>query len=87
MSKKILVLGLGQNNFLSFLYAKLKKYNSSFIISAPFFTEINSESNTDFWMYENQNIKTGKSIFSILKSFCICLFSKHFYQTFFLSFS
>jgi len=86
MSKKILVLGLGQNNFLSFLYAKLKKYNSSFIISAPYFTEINSESNTDFWMYENQKINTGKSIFSILKSFCTCLFSKHFYQTFFFIF-
>jgi len=86
MGKKILVLGLGQNNFLSFLYAKLKKYNSSLIISAPFFTEINAESNNEFWMYENNTIKKEKTFLPILKSFSSCLFSKHFYQTFFFIF-
>lgn len=86
MGKKILVLGLGQNNFLSFLYTKLKKHNSAFIISAPYFTEINTESKNDFWMYENNGIKKGKSISSFFKSFFICLFSQHFYKTFFFIF-
>ncbi len=83
MSKKILVLGLGQNNFLSFLYSKLKKHDVGLYISAPFYTEINAESNHDSWMYENETIKTKNSLFFIFKSFITCLFSKHFYQTFF----
>lgn len=83
MSKKILVLGLGQNNFLSFLYSSLKKYNPAFTIAAPFYTEITSDSNHDSWMYENENITFRNSIFSLLHSFIFCIFSRHFYKTFF----
>jgi hypothetical protein len=83
MSKKILVLGLGQNNFLSFLYSKLKKQDDTFYISAPFYTEINTESQHESWMYENNKIKTKSSPLSLLISLFTCLFSQHFYQTFF----
>ena len=83
MNKKILVLGIGQNNFLSFLYSNLKKYDEGFVISAPFYSEINNESNNDSWMYSNESIKTKNSLFSLLNSIIFCLFSKHFYQTFF----
>jgi hypothetical protein len=83
MNKKILVLGLGQNNFLSFLYASLKKFDTDFSITAPFYVEINKESNNDIWMYDNKNIVTKISIISMLQSFFCCLFSRHFYATYF----
>jgi hypothetical protein len=83
MSKKILVLGLGQNNFLSYLYATLKKYNNEFYISAPFYTDLNSTNKDESWMYNNETIKSDKSILMILKSTFLSLFSLHFYQTFF----
>ena len=83
MIKKILVLGIGQNNFLSFLYSNLKKYDKNVSISAPFFVEINKESKNDSWMYNNVGIKKGKSFFSIINAIVFCLFSKHFFQIFF----
>jgi hypothetical protein len=81
--KKILVLGLGQNNFLSFLYSKLKIYNASFTISVPFYNEITSDSSHDTWMYENDNIIFKNTFSSYLLSTLSCLFSKHLFQTFF----
>lgn len=83
MNKKILVLGLGQNNFLSFLYASLKKFDTEYSITAPFYVEINKESNNDSWMYDNKNSVTKISIIAMLQSFFYCLFSRHFYATFF----
>ena len=83
MSKKVLVLGLGQNNFLSFLYSTLKKFDSSFSISVPFFNEITSDSVNDTWMYDNGKIVFKNTIISFLQSLTFCLFSKHFYETFF----
>lgn len=83
MGKKILVLGLGQNNFLSFLYSKLKRQHPGFCIAAPFYTEINPESDHDSWMYENQDIRTRNGVLSYAQSFFACLFSAHVWQTFF----
>jgi len=83
MNKKILVLGLGQNNFLSFLYAALKKYDPTFTVSVPFYNEITSDSKNDTWMYNNENIVFKNTIISFLLSIIFCLFSNHFYQTFF----
>jgi hypothetical protein len=48
MNKKILVLGLGQNNFLSFLYSALKKYEPSYTITVPFYNEI-TKGLDSFW--------------------------------------
>jgi glycosyltransferase involved in cell wall biosynthesis len=81
MNKKILVLGLGQNNFLSFLYTSLKKFDAEFIVTAPFYVEINKESNNNSWMYDNKNIVAKISILSVLKAILYCLFSRHFYAT------
>ncbi len=83
MNKKILVLGLGQNNFLSFLYSSLKKFDATFCITAPFYVQINKDSNNDTWMYENKNIIKKKSILIILRAFLSSLFSRHFHATFF----
>ncbi|MDI1256579.1 MAG: hypothetical protein PSV16_10800 [Flavobacterium sp.] len=83
MQKKILVLGLGQNNFLSFLYGAVKKKDSDFFISAPFFTAFNNTSHTDSWMYSNDKIVRKISFVCYLKSAFSCLLSKHFYQTLF----
>lgn len=83
MSKKILVLGLGQNNFLSFLYSSLKKYDPAFSIAAPFYTEINSDSKNDSWMYENENIIFKNNLYSLFHSLLFCIVSSHFYRVFF----
>lgn len=83
MNKKILVLGLGQNNFLSFLYSSLKKFDCEFSISAPFYVEINQESNNDSWMYDNKNIEEKISFLSLLQAFFHGFFSRHFFATFF----
>lgn len=83
MSKKILVLGVGQNNFLSFLYSKLKSCDSSFIISSPFIREINRNVKNDSWMYETNLISHKIAFLAILKSFILVFFDKHLYQTFF----
>jgi hypothetical protein len=83
MSKKILVLGLGQNNFLSFLYATLKRFDNQFYVSAPFYTDLNKTNKDESWMYTNEDLKIKPSAFSILKSMFFCLFSKHLFQTFF----
>ncbi|WP_310379993.1 hypothetical protein [Flavobacterium sp.] len=81
MNKKILVLGLGQNNFLSFLYGSLKKFDTQFSITAPFYVEINKESNNDTWMYDNATVLKSISILTMFRAFFCCLFSRHFYAT------
>lgn len=83
MNKKILVLGLGQNNFLSFLYSALKKHDPSYTITVPFYNEITKDSEHDTWMYDNKNVFFNNSLISIVSASLYCLFSKHFYQTFF----
>ena len=84
MSKKIVVLGLGQNNFLSFLYAALKKYDATFSITVPFYNELTKDSVHDTSMYNNNDsIKYKNTVTSLLQGFGMCLFSKHFYETFF----
>jgi hypothetical protein len=83
MSKKILVLGLGQNNFLSYLYSELKKYDSNFYITVPFLNEISTDTVSNNWMYQNDTLNFNKSIISFFQSFIYCLFSNHFYRTFF----
>lgn len=76
-------MGLGQNNFLSFLYSALKKKDNQFFIAAPFFVELNKGATTASWMYNNENIERKPSVFSIIKAIFSCLCSVHFYQTFF----
>jgi hypothetical protein len=83
MHKKILVLGVEQNNFLSFLYSSLKLYNTDFKISAPFVREIEKSVKNDSWMYENDIVSKKKSLASVLKSLLFILTNKHTYQTFF----
>ncbi len=80
--KKILVLGVEQSNFLSFLYCTLKKYENSFFISAPNIKDLKGVKN-ESWMYNNENINRNKSALSFLKAIVFCLFDKHLYQTFF----
>ncbi|TRX20897.1 hypothetical protein FNW25_14005 [Flavobacterium franklandianum] len=81
MNKKILVLGLGQNNFLSFLYASLKSFDTQFSITAPFYVEINKESINETWMYDNATISKRISALSMFRAFFCCFFSRHFYTT------
>jgi hypothetical protein len=86
MAKKILVLGVGQNNFLSFLYATLKKYDDSFVIKAPFIRELNQEVKDQTWMYDNQDVVIKSSLLNNILSFFYSLFSLHVWQTFFFIF-
>jgi len=83
MNKKILVLGVEQNNFLSFLYSKLKSFDSSFTIAAPFIRDINKNVIHDSWMYDNNLVSHKKSFLAILQSIFSVFFDKHVYQTFF----
>lgn len=83
MNKKILVLGIEQNNFLSFLYSKLKSFDSTFIIAAPFIKDLNKNVIHDSWMYDNNLVSHKKSFLAILQSIFFVVFDKHVYQTFF----
>jgi hypothetical protein len=83
MNKKILVLGVNQNNFLSFLYSKLKSFDSTFIIVAPFVKDLNKNVIHDSWMYDNNLVCHKKSFLAILQSIFLVFFDKHVYQTFF----
>lgn len=83
MNKKILVLGVNQNNFLSFLYSKLKSFDSTFIIAAPFVKDLNKNVIHDSWMYDNNLVCHKKSFLAILQSIFLVFFDKHVYQTFF----
>ncbi|WP_131494653.1 hypothetical protein [Flavobacterium aquatile] len=74
---------MGQNNFLSFLYSSLKKYDSTFGISVPFYNEVTSDSSHETWMYDNESIIFKTTLLSSLHSLIFCLFSNHFYKTFF----
>ena len=83
MAKKILVLGVGQNNFLSFLYGTLKNYDASFIIKAPFIQNLHKEVEDATWMYDNQDLATKVSFLNTIKAFTISIFSSHLWHTFF----
>ena len=83
MNKKILVLGVNQNNFLSFLYSKLKSFDSTFIIAAPFVKDLNKNVIHDSWMYDNNLVSHKKSFLAIFQSIFLVFFDKHVYQTFF----
>jgi hypothetical protein len=83
IGKKILVLGTEQNNFLSFLYSKLKSFDSTFTITAPFIKDHDKNVLNESWMYDNNLVTHKSSFFRILQSSFLTLFDKHIYQTFF----
>lgn len=83
MGKRILVLGVGQNNFLSFLYGSLKTAYPNFIITVPHFKEVAENVTVSDWMYNNQSISKSIGSFAYLQAFFSIVFSGHFYQTFF----
>ena len=83
MNKKILVLGVEQSNFTSFLYSALKKQDSSLYITAPFVKDLKSIKN-DTWMYNNEEVKLKRSYLSSIKATFFLLFSFHFYRIFYL---
>lgn len=83
MAKRILVLGVGQNNFLSFLYGTLKKYDASFCIKAPFIRDLNKPVPDATWMYDNKDVVIKVSFFNLFRAFIISSFSLHLWQTFF----
>lgn len=83
MGNKVLVLGVEQNNFLSFLYGTLKKTYPNFTITVPNYKELNAASEANDWMYTNEGVKRGYSISSLIKAFFSIVVTKHFFQTFF----
>jgi hypothetical protein len=83
MSKKILVLGVGQNNFLSYLYGTLKRFNDQFVITAPFYSDLNATHKDESWMYNNEHIQIKPSLFAVFKSILLSSVTSHFYHTFF----
>lgn len=83
MGNKVLVLGVGQNNFLSFLYGALKNAYPNTVITVPNYKELSSASDRNDWMYSNEAVKRSNSPVSLLKAFFLIVFSKHFYATFF----
>lgn len=83
MGKKILVLGVQQNNFLSFLYGSLKRVYPDFTITVPVYKEVKEYVAVSDWMYDNSKLKKNISIVSYLQAIFALLFSKHHYGTFF----
>ncbi|MGX7668077.1 hypothetical protein [Flavobacterium pedocola] len=83
MQKKVLVLGVEQNNFLSFLYGTLKKAYPDLMVSVPKYHELSDKSSVNDWMYNNEGLKQHRSLVSFVQAFFSVLVSKHFYQTFF----
>lgn len=79
MNRRIVVLGLGQNNFLSYLYSVLKIHHQDYSISAPFFSELNTEKKDESWMYDNQNIIRKPRIPHFLKAVVSILLNKYTY--------
>jgi len=83
MQKKVLVLGVGQNNFLSFLYGALKKTYPEFSISVPIYKEVKKNVAVSDWMYDNGRLKKNISLISYIKAVFIMMLSKHHYETLF----
>lgn len=83
MGKKVLVLGVGQNNFLSFLYGSLKQTYPDFTITVPYFQEVEKSVPVSDWMYDNGSLAKSTGPFAFLQALFSILFSGHFYQTFF----
>ncbi|MCG2611292.1 hypothetical protein LZZ90_07215 [Flavobacterium sp. SM15] len=83
MSKKILVLGVQQNNFLSFLYGSLKKEYPDFTITVPYYKEVDVQVAVSDWMYDNSSLKRHVSLINYVRAFFYLLFSRHHYSTLF----
>lgn len=81
MVKKVLVLGVEQNNFLSYLYGTLKKAHPNIVITVPKYKELSANSEVKDWMYNNERIQRNVSAASWLKALFSILFSLHFYST------
>jgi len=83
MQKKILVLGVGQHNFLYYLYSALKAYNNSYTVAAPFVRELDNSVKNDYSIYSNELVSSKVSAYSYLKAFLALPFDGFLYQTFF----
>lgn len=83
MQKKILVLGVGQHNFLYYLYSALKAYNNSYTVVAPFVRELDKSVKSDTSIYNNELASQKVSLFNYLKAFIFLPFDGFLYQTFF----
>lgn len=83
MGKKILVLGVAQNNFLSFLYGALKTVYPDFTIIVPSYREMKDHVPVSDWMYDNTGLKKKTTPFYYGKAAIVLLFSKHHYGAFF----
>ncbi|CAM3585864.1 hypothetical protein FSS13T_22800 [Flavobacterium saliperosum S13] len=83
MGKKILVLGVAQNNFLSFLYGALKTVYPDFTITVPSYREVKEHVAVSDWMYDNTGLKKKTTPFYYCKAAIVLMFSKHHYGAFF----
>ena len=83
MQKKILVLGVGQHNFLYYLYSALKSYNKSYTVAAPFVRELDKSVKSDHSIYNNELVSQKFSILNYIHAFLLILFDGFLYQTFF----
>ena len=83
MQKKVLVLGVGQHNFLFYLYSALKSYNSSYTIAAPFVKELDKSVKSDSSIYNNELVSQKVSLLNTVKALFLLLFDGFLYQTFF----
>jgi hypothetical protein len=79
MSKNIVVLGLGQNNFLSYLYSALKIHHNDYQITAPYIKDLNDESKDESWMYDNQKVVFNPHLGYYVYSFLRILFNRYTY--------
>ncbi|SHE83414.1 hypothetical protein SAMN05444377_101378 [Flavobacterium fontis] len=82
MSKKILALGLGQNNFLSYLYAVLKLKYPDYQVVAPLIKDLNDEKKDESWMYDNQQVRVEPLFIHYLFASGAILFNRYLYLFF-----
>ncbi len=78
---KVLVLGLGQNNFLYYLYSAIKKNYSNYIITVPEYRELSDNVIFDSSLYDNEGLKKNISLFSYIKAFFSLFSYSHIYHT------
>jgi hypothetical protein len=83
MQKKILVLGVGQHNFLYYLYSALKAYNNSYTVVAPFVRELDKSVKSDNSIYNNELVSNKVSLYNYVRAFLVLPFDGFIYQTFF----
>lgn len=79
MSKKILALGLGQNNFLSYLYAVLKLKYPDYTVAAPLIKDLNEEKKDESWMYDNQQVRLKPYFFHYVLASGSIFFNRYLY--------